>query len=99
MVLSNTGNTANCSGGSYSAWFCSAKSLELAYAGNCRLACYHLLAGDRHSRPMQNSLWRLSRQKWDALAPPYGRALGEDDSGRTREIQPGFARSLWLIST
>src|SRR6266705_3135894 len=69
--------------------------VELESAGVVRMAANYLLAGSRTVRSLPDSV----RRPWYACAwlsslqfsEANGRALGADDAGGAREVQPGHA--------
>src|SRR5580704_4962521 len=75
-------------------------SLELAAAFAVRMAANHLLASLRTAGSVPDSVRRLGWSSWPSLQyaaaniPAYGRALGEDDARRAREVPPELALPL-----
>src|ERR1700694_648682 len=69
-------------------WLYRHASVELAHAGDFRMARNQLLAGPRAFASEQDSFWRVPR--WlgtrQALAKGNAGALGTDDPGATRRV-------------
>src|SRR5271157_2037383 len=86
--------TVHCGG-----WLCGDAALELADTDCIWLACYRLLAGDRHFGAEQNFVRRVpgTARPPHALAWPHDGALGTDDSRGTREVSRIHARAMRVV--